>query len=310
LAATLTDGTSISAFALACRATVSGLRGDIESARRDCDDASVLALQTTNGIALRMIAFARCLLELSVGDAAAAWQAAEPVLAQVSHIRGAWEPRALLFLPDALEALIALGELDGAERLLDAFQDRARALDRAWALATLDRAWALATGERCRGLLVAARGDLAGAAAHLEQAVKEHERLAMPFELGRTLLCVGAVERRRKLRKSARAALGRALEIFERVGTSIWAARARTELDRTHLREAPAELSPTELRVAELAGGGLTNRQIATRLFVSPKTVEANLARVYGKLGIRSRAELGARMARSSETEPGGIGMD
>jgi DNA-binding NarL/FixJ family response regulator len=134
----------------------------------------------------------------------------------------------------------------------------------------------------------------------MQQAVHEHRRLEMPFELARTLLCIGRVERRRKLRKSARAALGQALEIFEQVGTPLWAARAQAELDRTHLREAPSELSPSELRVAELAGSGLTNRQIATQLFVSPKTVEANLARVYGKLGIRSRAELGARMARGT----------
>jgi DNA-binding NarL/FixJ family response regulator len=124
----------------------------------------------------------------------------------------------------------------------------------------------------------------------------------MPFELARTLLCVGRVERRRKLRKSARAALQQAVEILEQMGTPLWAATARTELDRTHLREAPAELSPSELRVAELAGCGLTNRQIASQLFLSPKTVEANLARAYGKLGIRSRAELGARMlARGAE---------
>ena len=112
------------------------------------------------------------------------------------------------------------------------------------------------------------------------------------------------VKRRRKLRRSARAALGQALDIFEHVGTPVWAALARTELERTHLRETPADLSPSELRVAELAGSGLTNRQIATRLFLSPKTVEANLARAYGKLGIHSRAELGARMARCSEYAP------
>ncbi|HXF97701.1 MAG TPA: helix-turn-helix transcriptional regulator, partial [Gaiellaceae bacterium] len=64
-----------------------------------------------------------------------------------------------------------------------------------------------------------------------------------------------------------------------------------------HVREAPDELSPTEERVAALAASGLTNRQIGERLFLSPKTVEANLARAYRKLGIRSRAELGARMA-------------
>jgi DNA-binding CsgD family transcriptional regulator len=294
LVATLTGSTSIRAFALACRATVNALRGDIELTRRDCDEASRLAHQTTNGIAMRMIAVARCMAELAVGNPAAAWQAAEPLLTQVAHVRGPWEPSAFLFLPDALDALIALGELDRAGTLLDAFQDRARALD---------RVWAVAMGERCRGLLLAARGDLGGATLHLQRAVHAHRRLEMPFELARTLLCLGRVERRRKQRKSARAALGQAFEIFEHVGTPLWAATAQAELDRTHLREAPSELSPSELRVAELAGSGLTNRQIATQLFLSPKTVEANLARAYGKLGIRSRAELGAWMVRGSQNE-------
>ena len=126
----------------------------------------------------------------------------------------------------------------------------------------------------------------------------------MPFELARTLLCLGRVERRRKLRKCARAALGQALDIFERVGTPLWATMARTELERTHLREAPCDLSPTELRVAEMAGSGLTNRQIATRLFVSPKTVEGNLARAYAKLGIRSRPNWEPACRGASRTNP------
>ena len=84
------------------------------------------------------------------------------------------------------------------------------------------------------------------------------------------------------------------------MGAPLWAEKARAELDRTHLREAPRSLTPSELRVAELAASGLTNKRIAERLFMSPKTVEANLARVYAKLGIASRAELGARMAPAS----------
>ena len=125
LVATLTGSMSIRAFALACRAAVAALRGDMDSARCDCDDASGLAMQSANAIALRMIAVARCLLEMSVGDASATWQTARPLLAEVADVQGAWEPRALLFLPDALEALIALGELYRAGMLLDAFQDRA-----------------------------------------------------------------------------------------------------------------------------------------------------------------------------------------
>ncbi|MDX6484099.1 MAG: hypothetical protein QOE95_1870, partial [Gaiellaceae bacterium] len=71
-----------------------------------------------------------------------------------------------------------------------------------------------------------------------------------------------------------------------------WAARARDEVRRTAARSAPAELTPTELRIAHLAATGLTNDAIAAAAFVSRKTVEANLGRAYRKLGIRSRAQL------------------
>ena len=63
------------------------------------------------------------------------------------------------------------------------------------------------------------------------------------------------------------------------------------------------ELTATERRIAELAASGLTNRQVGERSFMSPKTVEANLARVYRKLGIASRAELGALMSQHRKSE-------
>ena len=86
--------------------------------------------------------------------------------------------------------------------------------------------------------------------------------------------------------------------MFEELGSPLWAEKARA-------RDAPAraaegclrQLTPTEETVASLAASGLRNREIAERIFVSPKTVEANLSRIYRKLGIHSRAELGARMA-------------
>ena len=87
------------------------------------------------------------------------------------------------------------------------------------------------------------------------------------------------------------------------MGARLWAAKARDELERVSLRRAAQdELTETERRVAELAAAGLTNRSVAAQLFISPKTVEANLARVYRKLGISSRAELGARLAKTETT--------
>jgi DNA-binding NarL/FixJ family response regulator len=86
------------------------------------------------------------------------------------------------------------------------------------------------------------------------------------------------------------------LATFEDLGTPLWAERARAELKRASGIRTHAELTASEQRVAELAATGITTREMAAALFISPKTVEANLSRIYRKLNIRSRAELGRIM--------------
>ena len=118
-------------------------------------------------------------------------------------------------------------------------------------------------------------------------------KVAQPLELGRTLLVSGEVERRAKRKRAARLPLEEALGIFERIGAQLWAKRASRALERVGgFTGTAGELTPTERRVAELVANGKTNREVANLLFVSVKTVEANLSRVFHKLGVRSRAEL------------------
>ena len=120
----------------------------------------------------------------------------------------------------------------------------------------------------------------------------------MPFERARTLLAKGRVHHRRKEKRLADEALGEAVRIFEELGSPLWAERAHAELERAGLRQRdPDELNETERQVAELAAQGLSNQEIAQRAFLSVKTVEANLTRVYRKLGIRSRAGLARRLS-------------
>jgi DNA-binding CsgD family transcriptional regulator len=88
-----------------------------------------------------------------------------------------------------------------------------------------------------------------------------------------------------------------------RLGAPLWAARAREGLARIGGRTAGSGLTPTERRIAELAAQGSSNKEIAAALFVTVKTVEATLSRVYRKLGIRSRAALGHTLARQSVGE-------
>jgi DNA-binding NarL/FixJ family response regulator len=148
--------------------------------------------------------------------------------------------------------------------------------------------------------LLAAQGDLDSAAELLERALVAHERSPVPFERARTLLALGRVRRRLKQKRLAQQALSAALECFEELGSTLWAERARENLRRVTTRRAPEGLNPTEHEIARLAAEGLTNKAIADRVFVSQKTVEANLARAYRKLGITSRAQLERALANLS----------
>ena len=153
--------------------------------------------------------------------------------------------------------------------------------------------------------MLAESGDLDGARAAIEAALAAHARLYEPFELARTYLVQGTIERRARQKAAARTALGQAEVIFAGLGARLWLERVERELARTGLtRSLDRELTPTELRVAELAAAGAQNKQIAGALFVSVKTVEANLSRVYAKLGIRSRAELASQLSMLDKTNP------
>jgi DNA-binding CsgD family transcriptional regulator len=226
-------------------------------------------------------------LELSLDDARAA----------VAHLRDAYElrndfmlePAQRLELGDLLEALIAVGELDEVEVILTAWEPRAAAVDRAWSLAVL---------ARCRGLVLAARGDLDGAFTSFERSLAEHARSGDPFQEARTVLALGRTQRRAKRRGAARTTLEDALARFERLGAPLWAEQARAELKRIGGR-APSrgELTEAESRIARLVAEGRTNREVAAELFLTEHSVETALTRIYRKLGVRSRADLARLLA-------------
>jgi len=228
------------------------------------------------------------LLELSLGEPAAAAQHLSGALAAAESC-GIREPAVYRVHADLIEALIGAGELDRAESVLGELEARGEA----------SRVpWSLATGARCRGLLLAAHGKLDAAERSFEQALTEHARCPVPFERARTLLALGLLQRRKNARRLADQSLTQALSIFEGLGAALWATRARRELRPLGGRPTSRlTLTSAEQRVAELAAGGMTNREVAAALFISPKTVESTLARAYRKLEIHSRAELGARIA-------------
>lgn len=280
------------AFALMLRTMIRALRGNADGARADGAEGVALSDRIEWPVGSSQSRWGLGFLALSEGDPAAAVAILDPVIAQVEAL-AVYEWPIAMPLPDTIEALVATGEIERATRLTGALANCGR---------TFDRPWALATSGRCRALLLAAAGDIDAAVAATAQALIEHERLPMPFEFGRTLLVHGQLLRRGGERRAAREALQRALTIFEEIGAPLWAEKARTEIARIGVRRAPDELTEGEERVAKLAAQGLTNPDIAARLFMSRRTVEANLARAYAKLGIHSRAELGAVMAKRDDT--------
>ena len=266
--------------------------GRTDETRQACRDADRGARESEQAIVFIWVTASLALLELSLGDAKAALAACEPLVAALED-HGIAEPVTAFFLPEALESMIAVGELDRAEALLGAYERRGR---------ELDRPWVLATAARCRALLLAARGDVDAAAGAINQALQDHKRVDMPFAEARTRLVAGRIARRQRRRRDAKQDFEKALATFERLDARLWAQRAQAELDRVGVRKAAGDgLTASEQRVAELVARGLTNRQVAQQLFVSPKTVEATLSRVYRKLAIRSRAELGAWMASDAQ---------
>jgi DNA-binding CsgD family transcriptional regulator len=204
------------------------------------------------------------------------------------------------FLPDAVETFVAVGRLDEAEPLVQALETNGP---------RLDRPWMLAVGARGRAMLLAAHGDLDAAAVAAHAAVRHHERLPMPFERARTRLLVGQLQLRNRQRRIATQTLTEARDAFEAAGAPLWAARARAELARLNRTASDRSgLTTSERRVAERAAAGMSNRDIAAALFLSPKTVEMNLSRVYRKLGIRSRAQLHTRLKLAeSREDPGSV---
>jgi DNA-binding CsgD family transcriptional regulator len=286
--AAATGSESARAHALAQRAYVHAHEGDVIRAR----ELSAAAAAAGERVDFHHARLWRCatlaLLELSLGNAEAAWASSEDFTAPV-EAQGVGEPVLVFFLPDAIEALVAIGRLEQAEGLASSLERRGR---------ELDGAWAIATGARCRGLLLAARADFTGSEQALADALTEHERLDMPFERARTLFAKGVVERRAKQRARARASLAEALAEFERLGARLWVERAREELTRVSGRRPRPSgvMTATEEQVAGLAVQGLSNKEIADTLFVSVHTVESHLSHVYQKLGVRSRSQLASKV--------------
>lgn len=271
------------AFALSARALVHAAVGRHEEARADAARTIELSGGRAMGVARIHAHWAVAIVDLSLGRSAEVVRRLAPLREQLLAA-GVREPGTIRFLPDEIEALIMLGRLDEAGAVLHWLAERAEELGRVSA-----RAAAL----RCRGLLSAARGEAEAGLDDLREAMAEHDHDGVPFERARSLLVLGSLLRRVKRRSEARATLAEAIAAFEALGAVTWRDRGRDELRRIGGRRSSGHhLTPSEHRTATLVAEGLSNKEIAAQLFVTARTIETRLGRMYEKLGVHSRTEL------------------
>jgi ATP/maltotriose-dependent transcriptional regulator MalT len=273
--------------------------GMVEQARASVEEALASARAASNQLATVDALASLGRLELELGNIETAARCLRDLPERL--LTGGVNDPTFPIWADAIETLIATGELERARGYLEPYE---RYSER------LGSPLALAGSARCRGLLLAAQGNLDAALDTLERSLAESERVPQ-LERARTLLALGILRRQALRKKAARDALNGALAVFEELGAPLWAEKGRVELGRIGGRRGGGdELTVSESRVAELAAAGRSNKEIAAELFMGVSTVEGHLSRVYRKLGIRSRAGLGARLATAGFEARGDVRVD
>ncbi|MER7762839.1 AAA family ATPase [Streptomyces sp. NPDC097619] len=232
--------------------------------------------------------YALGLVELARGETAPAVATLRRVAA-LEAAQQVVDPSILRWHGELAEALVAADELDEAAEFLDSVHTVAADLRRTTVLAALDRA---------RGLLLSARGEADEAVDLLQDTADRFAALDLPVERGRTLLALARVERRRRRRAPARAALRGAADVFTAAGALPWTELAQETPAGAGRPGAAAVLTEAETRLALLVSQGASNQEAADKLFLSVKTVEARLTRIYQKLDVRSRAQLAGALRR------------
>ncbi len=295
-------------YNLARLARLDAAQGRPDDCQSKVSEALVLAERFNFGSALPFAHSAVGLLHLGLGHLPEAILALDETKRRWFEI-GLRDPGRLEWQADLVEALIRTGERALAETELADLERRAEACRRPSIDGRPPTACTLAraAAARCRGLIA----DPSDADEIFGAALGWHAWSNTPFERARTELCYGEQLRRHGRRVDARGHLRAALATFEHLGADPWSDRARKELAATGETVAPRKhrplpaLTPQELQVALLVGAGSTNREVGAALFLTPKTVEFHLAKVYRKLELRSRTELANWLARNSNGEAG-----
>jgi DNA-binding CsgD family transcriptional regulator len=279
-------------LALGVLALVAGVQGREDECRACAQEATQRAYERRAGMLRSVASWAVGLLELGLGRYDEAVRVFDQVIRRDDALAHPGMRR--FMIPDFVEAAVRSGERDGLEELVEEFDF--------WAHLT-GRPWVLALASHCRGLT--AEGS--DAENHFLQALDLHSALRGPYERARTDLALGETLRRNRKRRQSREHLRAAIAGFEQLAATPWEERARNELrasgETARKRDASTlgDLTPQELQIARLVAGGARNREVAAQLFLSPRTIDYHLRKVFMKLGIASRAEL-ARMEIAGAT--------
>jgi DNA-binding CsgD family transcriptional regulator len=272
-------------------AMVLAWRGRAAEARAQAATAAQVAVEQGEGWKLASLDYARAVLALGMGHY-------EEALAAVPHGYQENVMMRTLALPDLIEAAVRCGERETAEHALASFASRAAASPTPLMLGLLARS---------RALL----GSETDTEACYREAISYLQQARGRVHHARAELLYGEWLRREKRQRDAREHLQAAYGIFREIGAGGFAERARLELAaaggtaRPPASSRSGGLTPQELQVATLAGAGFTNLEIASRLFISPKTVDYHLGKVYRKLGVSSRRQLARVSLDQAETVPG-----
>ena len=276
---------------LANLAVIAAVEGREDDCARQARESLALAVPHRVGLTVSVASYGLGMLDLGLGRFAAAHTRFEALTAAGP---GAGHPVTVRrSAPDRVEAAVGCGERDAARAALETYEQ--------WTgPARTPQAEALLA--RCRALL-AEDGD--EAVALYEEAEERHAADGgSPFEEARTALLHGERLRRTHRGGEARRPLRTALETFRQLGAEPWTRRAHGELRAAGESAAGrpgsgalAALTPQELRIARLVADGASNKDVAARLFLSPRTVEYHLYKAYPKLGVSSRTELARAVA-------------
>jgi DNA-binding CsgD family transcriptional regulator len=265
---------------LGVKARIAAFHGREEECRESAEAATRRAIANGVGWAIINSRLALAELEVGLGNAREAIEHLEQLQPTP------FPPVAMMATPDYVDAALRLGERERAADWIDRFAQWSPVSDGPLVPGLL---------ARCRAM-VAPEAEAADAL--FAEALEHHGGDVPGFERARTQLAYGERLRRDRRKTEARAQLRGALDTFDGLGAALWAERARGELRATgetaRKRDASTidDLTPQELRIATLVAEGASNRDVAAQIFVSPKTVEYHLRKVFLKLGVASRIEL------------------